>query len=56
MNTGSTIVIIILSIVVIYITIQILNFYGFGTESYGMYIAFYLFLLLTMLILPQNSD
>ena len=30
--------------------------YGFSMSSYGTYIAFYLFLLLTMLVLPQQME
>lgn len=34
---------------------QILNFYGIGQESYGIYLGFFLFMLLSIAILP-NED
>jgi hypothetical protein len=34
---------------------QILNFYGIGQESYGIYLGFFLFMLLSMAVLP-NQD
>lgn len=33
---------------------QIFNFYGIGSDVYGMYFSFYLFLYLTTLILPSD--
>jgi hypothetical protein len=56
MNTSTTIGVICISLIVMYILVQILTFYGFSMSSYGTYIAFYLFLLLTMLFLPQQME
>ena len=56
MNTSTTLGIIAISLLVMYIVVQILNFYGFSSDSYGTYVAFYIFLLLTMLVLPTNME
>jgi hypothetical protein len=34
--------------------IRILEFYGFDVSSYGVYIAFYSFLLISIFVLPNN--
>jgi len=54
MELGTKIAFIGISLVLMYIVIQILTFYGFDTSSYGKYIAFYLFLLLSTFVLPNN--
>lgn len=56
MNSSTTLGIVILFLLMMYILAQILNFYGFNISSYGTYISFYLFLLLTMLVLPQTIN
>ena len=43
-----------ISVIFMYIIIQILNFYGVSADSYGTYIVFYVFLLLSILILPNS--
>ena len=53
MNSG-TITNIGIAIVLFYSIIQILNFYGIGVNVYGSYIAFYIFLLLSVFILPKE--
>jgi hypothetical protein len=55
MPLGKTITIIGISLIFIYIITQILNFYGIGTESYGIYLGFLAFMLLSMIVLP-NTD
>jgi len=55
MPFGKTITIICVSLIFLYIITQILNFYGIGQDSYGIYLGFFAFMLLSMAILP-NSD
>ena len=47
---------VILYIVVLFCMIQILKFYGFNLEDYGIYITFYAFLLLSRYVLPTEID
>ena len=43
-----------LSIVFFYSLSQILNFYGVGQDVYGVYILFYIFIIISILILPND--
>lgn len=43
-----------LSIVFFYSLIQILKFYGIEEDVYGVYVLFYIFIILCILILPNN--
>jgi len=43
-----------ISIVFFYSLTQILNFYGIGQDIYGAYLLFYIFLIITVLILPND--
>ena len=43
-----------LSIIFLYSLIQILKFYGVSTEAYTIYIYFYLFILITIFVLPND--
>lgn len=43
-----------LSIIFLYSLIQILNFYGIDQNSYIVYILFYIFIILSIIILPNN--
>jgi hypothetical protein len=43
-----------LSIIFFYSLTQILNFYGIGEDVYGIYILFYIFIILCILILPND--
>jgi hypothetical protein len=43
-----------LSIIFLYSLIQILKFYGIGEDVYGVYILFYIFILISILILPTK--
>jgi hypothetical protein len=54
MSAGKIISIIGFSIIFFYVIIQILTFYGINSDAYGTYIGFYLFLLLSMIILPNS--
>jgi hypothetical protein len=44
-----------LSIIFFYSIIQILKFYGVGEDVYGVYILFYIFIIISILVLP-NGD
>ena len=43
-----------LSIIFLYSLIQILKFYGVSPEAYTIYIYFYLFILITIFVLPND--
>jgi len=43
-----------LSIVFFYSIIQILKFYGVGEDVYGIYILFYIFIIISILVLPNG--
>jgi hypothetical protein len=43
-----------LSIIFFYSITQILNFYGVGEDVYGVYILFYIFIIISILVLPNN--
>ena len=55
MAFGKTITFIGVSLLVMYIMIQILNFYGVDQSVYGIYLVFFLFILLSILILPNSE-
>lgn len=42
------------SIVFFYSLTQILQFYGIGEDVYGVYILFYILIIITILILPHQ--
>ena len=42
------------SLIFFYSLTQILKFYGVGEEVYGYYMIFYVFMLLSILILPNE--
>ncbi len=54
MNTSSTITILGISLLLVYGLTKVLDFYGIGINMYGSYLAFYLFLLISVFILPNN--
>ena len=43
-----------ISIIFFYSLTQILNFYGVGQDAYGIYILFYIFIIISLLILPND--
>jgi hypothetical protein len=51
----NTITLIGLSIVFFYSLSQILNFYGVGQDAYGIYILFYIFIIICILVLPNDN-
>jgi hypothetical protein len=44
-----------LSIVFFYSLSQILKFYGINEDVYGIYILFYIFIIICILVLPNNN-
>jgi len=49
-----TVTIIGLAVLLIYSITKILEFFGIGIDTYGSYLAFYLFLLLSYFVLPRD--
>ncbi len=54
MNTSSIITILGISLLLVYGLTKVFDFYGIGINMYGSYLAFYLFLLISVFILPNN--
>ena len=54
MSTSSIITVLGLSILILYGVTRILEFYGIGINIYGSYMAFYVFLLISALVLPRE--
>uniref|UniRef100_A0A6C0KQB7 Uncharacterized protein n=1 Tax=viral metagenome TaxID=1070528 RepID=A0A6C0KQB7_9ZZZZ len=54
MSASSIISILGLSILLMYSLSKILEFYGIGINVYGSYMAFYIFILISIFILPRN--
>ena len=44
-----------LSIVFFYSLTQILKFYGVGEDVYGIYLLFYIFIIICILVLPNDN-
>lgn len=44
-----------LSIVFFYSLIQIFKFYGVGEDVYGIYLLFYIFIIICILVLPNSN-
>ena len=42
------------SLIFTYVIVNILEFYGVGANDYGSYIGFYLFLLVSIFVLPRD--
>lgn len=42
------------SVIFLYCFIQILKFYGIGEEVYGAYVLFYVFILVCIMVLPND--
>jgi hypothetical protein len=54
MNYSSMITMLGITLLLIYGFTRVLEFYGIGINVYGSYIAFYLFILITVYILPTE--
>ena len=53
-NTSTIITSLGVFILLVYGITKVLEFYGVGINVYGSYLAFYFFLLITVLVLPRN--
>jgi hypothetical protein len=42
------------SLILYYTLTRILNFYGIGQDVYGVYVLFYVLIMICILILPSN--
>jgi hypothetical protein len=42
------------SVIFFYSIIQILKFYGIGVDTYGVYMLFYAFIIMSIIILPNQ--
>jgi len=56
MSAGANITIIGMSIIFFYALIKILNFYGIGSNVYGVYLFFYASIILSMFVLPNSES
>jgi branched-subunit amino acid ABC-type transport system permease component len=54
MKAGSIISILGIALLLIYGITRILEFYGIGINVYGSYVAFYIFILISIFVLPHN--
>lgn len=54
MKFGSAITLLGVSSIFLYCLVQILKFYGIGYDTYGVYVMFYIFMIITIMILPNN--
>jgi len=54
MNLTNIITLIGISILFFYTIIQILSFYGLGADVYGYYIIFYIFIIISIIVLPNQ--
>lgn len=55
MNSGFIIALIGMSAIAIYAIIKLLTFYGVGMEVYGIYLVFYIFIFISIFILPLSE-
>jgi hypothetical protein len=54
MKVSSIITILGVSIILFYTIITILKFYGINESVYGTYLLFYIFIILSILVLPSD--
>ena len=54
MTSGEIITFIGVSLIMMYITYQLFNYFDISITEYGVYIIFYIFLFLSVLILPRT--
>jgi hypothetical protein len=55
MNLTNVITLLGISMIFFYSLIQILKFYGLKEENYGIYLFFYMFLILSIIVLPHDN-
>ena len=53
-STTTLISLFVFSLIFTYVIVNILEFYGVGANVYGSYIGFYLFLLVSIFVLPRD--
>jgi hypothetical protein len=54
MKLSNTITLLGISIIFMYCITQILNFYGISISTYGIYLVFFSFMILSTIILPHG--
>ena len=54
MNTSTLVTFIGVTVIILYVLLQLFSFYGIGQSSYGIYLAFIIFIVLSIIILPNN--
>jgi hypothetical protein len=54
MKLSSIISILGVSILLFYAIVNILNFYGISESVYGIYLLFYVFMIVSMIVLPND--
>ena len=54
MKLSNIITILGITLIIFYCITQILNFYGISISSYGIYFAFFIFMMISYVILPHN--
>lgn len=54
MSFSNIITILGISTIFFYSIIQVLKFYGIGEEVYGYYLIFYVFMIISIIILPSD--
>jgi len=54
MKLSNSITLIGISFIFFYCITQILNFYGISISTYGIYLVFFAFIILTIVILPHG--
>lgn len=54
MNLSNVITLLGISMIFFYSIIQILKFYGLKEENYGIYLLFYMFLIVSIIVLPHD--
>jgi hypothetical protein len=42
------------SIIILYCVVQILKFYGLNEGDYGVYIVFFIFIIISLIVLPNQ--
>lgn len=45
-----------ISLIALYCTMKILDFYGIGADEYAIFVAFYLFLAMCKYVLPHKKE
>lgn len=54
LSTNNLLTILGFSVIFTYVITNLLEFYGIGADVYGSYVGFYLFLMISMFVLPRD--